>query len=114
LIVLMILSGAITALAGCSLSPVLSITNRSSLELTNVILIGSGFTQRVDSITAGEECRLTVHPRGDSGVRLAFDAGGQHIDTGEQGYFEASGGYRVCVTVGPDLKVSVSSDLERH
>jgi hypothetical protein len=47
-------------------------------------------------------------------VRVAFDAGGQHIDSGEQGYFEAGGGYRVAVTVQPDLKVSVASQLRSY
>ena len=74
----------------------------------------SGFAERIDSIAAGAERRLTVHPRGESGVRVAFDAGSQHIDAGEQGYFEAVGGYRVSVTVQPDLTVSVASDLRSY
>ena len=101
-------------LAACSSAPVITITNRSPIELTNIVVSGSGFSERIDSIAAGSERRLTVHPRGESGVRVAFDAGGQHIDVGEQGYFEAGGGYRVAVTVQPDLKVSVSSDLQSY
>ena len=110
----LLILAAIVTLAGCSRAPVLTITNRSTNALANVVVSGSGFSNRIDSIAAGAESRLTVRPRGESGIRIAFDAGGQHIDSGEQGYFEASGGYRVAVTVAPDLKVSVSSDLESY
>ncbi len=105
---------AIVALAGCSRAPVVTITNRSTNALANVVVSGSGFSNHIATIAAGGESRLTVRPRGESGVRVAFDAGGQHIDAGEQGYFEAGGGYRVAVTVEPDLKVSVSSDLRSY
>ena len=100
--------------AGCSRAPVVTITNLSTNALANVIVYGSGFTNRIDKIAAGAESRITVHPRGESGVRIAFDAGGQHIDATERGYFEAGGGYRVAVTVGPDLKVSTSSTLRSY
>ncbi len=40
------------------------------------------------------------------------DAAGRHIDVGEQGYFEASEGYRVAVIIEPDLNATVSSELE--
>ena len=110
----LILIAVIVTVAGCSRAPVVTITNRSTNALANVVVSGSGFTNRIDKIAAGAESRITVHPRGESGVRVAFDAGGQHIDAAEQGYFEAGGGYRVAVTVEPDLKVSVSSDLRRY
>lgn len=101
---------AIVAVTGCSRAQVVTITNRSTNALANVIVSGSGFTNHLDKIAAGAERRLTVHPRGESGVCIAFDAGGRHIDEAEQGYFEAGGDYRVAVTIEPDLKVSVSSD----
>jgi hypothetical protein len=110
----LIILAAIVALAGCSRAPVVTITNRSTNALANVVVTGSGFSNRIDSIAAGAEQRLPVRPRGESGVRIVFDADGRHIDTGEQGYFEAGGGYRVAVTVAPDLKVSVSSDLRSY
>ena len=109
-----IILAAIVALAGCSRAPVVTITNRSTNALANVVVSGSGFSNRIDTIAAGAESRLTVRPRGESGLRVAFDAGGQHIDVGERGYFEAGGGYRVAVTVQPDLKVSVSSGLRSY
>src|SRR5260221_12752172 len=91
--------------AGCDRGTVITITNRSPVVLTDVVVSGSGFSERVDSIAPGTERKLAVRARGESGVRIAFEAAGQHIDTPEQGYFEAGSPYTVAVTVGPDLKV---------
>jgi hypothetical protein len=109
-----IILAAIVTLAGCSRAPVITIDNRSTSAIANIVVSGSGFSERIDNIAAGAKTTLTVHPRGESGVRLAFDADGRHIDAGEQGYFEAGGEYRVSVIVEPELKVSVSSQLRTY
>jgi len=101
----------LVAAAGCSRDPVITITNKSSLTLSNAVVSGSGFSESVGSIAARGEHSLTVRPHGESGVRIAFDAGTNHVDSGEQGYFEAGGGYRVAILVSTNLNVSVSSDL---
>lgn len=111
---LLIVLVVVLAWAGCSRETGMSVTNRSSVVITNIVVSGTGFSERIDSLAAGAERRLSVHSRGDSGVRVAFDAGGRHIDVGEQGYFEAGGAYRVAVIVEPDLKVAVSSELEKY
>lgn len=110
----LILFAMVVALAGCSRAPHVTITNRSTNVLANVVVTGSGFTNRIDSIAVGAETKFTVHPRGDSGIRITFDAAGQHIDSGDNGYFEGSGGYMVAVTVEPNLKVLVSSKLRNY
>ena len=74
-------------LVGCSRETGLTVANHSSGVITNIIVSGSGFSERIDRLAAGAEHRLAVHPRGESGARVAFDAGGRHIDIGEQGYF---------------------------
>ena len=113
-IYLVLVFGALMALAGCSRAPVVTISNHSSTTLSNLVVSGSGFSERVGTVVAGGQHRVAVHPKGESGVRVAFVAGGQHIDSGEQGYFEATGGYRVSATVGTNLSVSVSSDLRAY
>jgi hypothetical protein len=85
-----------------------AVGDQSSLTLSNVVVSGSGFSTRIANIQAGSGHRLSVRPRGDSGVRLVFDAGTQHIDSGSQGYFEARGGYRVFSIIGTNLSVSIS------
>jgi hypothetical protein len=102
---------ALVLAAGCSQAPVITIKNQSPLTISNIVLSGSGFTNHIAAIPAGSEHRLTVRPTGDSGIRLVFDAGTQHIDSGSQGYFEARGGYRITATVGTNLSVSVSEAL---
>ena len=97
--------------AGCSRAPQITISNLSDVTLSNVLVSGSGFSERIGNIAPRADFKLTVHPVGDSGIRVAFDASGQHIDSGEQDYIEPSGGYRASVVVGPDLKVSASSKL---
>jgi hypothetical protein len=99
-------------LGGCSRAPVVTITNHSTVTLSNVVVSGSGFTLPVGSIAPEAERRLSVHPTGESGLRVEFDADGRHIDSGQQGYFEGGGGYRVTATVSTNLSVSVTSDLK--
>ncbi|HRZ34727.1 MAG TPA: hypothetical protein P5534_00005 [Candidatus Paceibacterota bacterium] len=111
--ILIVAVSVLLAAAGCSRAPVLTIKNQSSLTLSNVVVSGTGFSERISNIPAGGKHRLRVRPQGESGVRLVFDAGTQHVDSGAQGYFEAGGGYRITATVGTNLSVSVSGELRK-
>ena len=110
---ILIVLALVLAWAGCSRETSMTVTNHSAGILTNIVVSGSGFSEPIGSLTAGSERQLAIHPRGESGVRGAFDAGDRHIDAGEQGYFEA-GDYRVSVTIEPDLTVTVSSELGKY
>lgn len=101
-------------MAGCSDDPTIIITNRSGQSLDNVVVSGSGFSQGIGSMSPGAEREIAVDPRGESGVRLTFDVGERHVDSGDQGYFEGSGGYRVSASIQPDLTVSVLSELNGY
>src|ERR1035437_8526648 len=105
-----IIFAATLTLVGCSGSSVVTITNRSSIVLSNVVVTGSGFTNRLETIAAGAEQQFTVHPPGESGLGGVFDAARQRGDSGEQGYFEAQG-YRVSAVIATNLSVSISSGL---
>jgi len=104
----------ILAAAGCSQAPVITLTNQSSQTVSNVVVSGAGFSEQIDSIPAGAQHELAIHPTGESGLRVAFDAGTQHVDSGEQGYSESGGGYRVSAIISTNLDVSVSSDLRTY
>ena len=104
----------LVAAAGCSCLPSITVRNQSTLTLSNVVLSGSGFSERIGTIPAGQDHQLVVRPRGESGVRLVFDAGTQHVDSGPQGYFESGGGYRVAATISTNLSVDVSVDLRPY
>jgi hypothetical protein len=111
---ILLIVATLLAAVGCWRAPVITIRNQSSLTLSNAVVSGSGFSERIGNIPAGGEHRLTVRPRGESGVRLVFDAGTNHVDSSEQGYFEAGGGYRVAATVGTNLSVSVTEGLRKY
>ena len=98
-------------LSACG-GPSVSIANRSGVALENVVVSGSGFSISVGHLSIGEVRALVVNPRGESGIRVAFDARGQHYDSGEQGYFEADNAYKVSIAVDSDLKVTVDSTLK--
>lgn len=112
--ILIVAVAMLMAATGCSRAPVLTIKNQSSLTLSNVVVSGTGFSERIASISAGDEHRLRVRPQGESGVRLVFDAGMQHVDSGAQGYFESGGGYHITATVGTNLSVSVSEEPRKY
>lgn len=73
------------------------------------MLSGSGFSEKIDVLPAGETHSFSPRVRGESGIRVQFDAPGQHYDPGEQGYFEAGEPYRVSVTIDPAMKVTVDA-----
>ena len=108
-----ILAAVAAAVSGCSHSPAVTIKNRSSVTLSNVVVSGSGFSERIDSIAIGGEHKLTVHPRGESGLGVAFDAAGRHFDAGQQDYFE-DGGYRITAIVSTNFTVAVSVDSRSY
>jgi hypothetical protein len=94
---------ATMALSGCSRSAKLNIINRSTAELTNVVATGSGFTQSIGSIPAGEQRNVSVSPSSESGLQLEFDAKGKHFKSVPQGYFEGGSNTKVTATVLPDF-----------
>jgi hypothetical protein len=101
----------LTLIVGCSRSVQLTVVNRSTSALNNVVVSGSGFSQSVGTIPAGEQRQISVQPSGESGVRLVFDANGKHVSAPTTGYFEANSAYKVTATVTPDLQVTVDSKL---
>lgn len=100
---------ALVALQGCSQGPLVTIENRSGMAISNVVVSGSIFTNKIECIKSGAEVSLAVHPRGESGLCVIFDSGNRHIDSGEQGYFEANGN-RIRAIVETNLNVKMGLD----
>lgn len=109
----LILVATLVTASGCSRAPVITIANQSSLTLSNLVVAGTGFAERVGDLPPDGTREVRVRPSGESGVRLTFDAGTKRVDSGSQGYFEAGGGYRVAVTVGTNLSVLVVEKSRR-
>ena len=104
------------SLAGCGdelIGPRVLISNHSDRVLDNVTLSGVGFVTSIGRIAAGSDESATLHPTGASSLRVTFDSGGQHFDSGEHGYFENSVLYRVSVDIDRDLKASILVHLAK-
>jgi hypothetical protein len=102
--------GSTIVLSGCTRGANLSVINRSATELTNVVATGSGFTQSIGTIPAGQQREVSVRVPGESALKLDFDANGKHFTSDRQSYFE--GGYNLKLTaiVAPDFTVKVETN----
>jgi hypothetical protein len=99
-----------SALVGCSRGTPITVINQSDVPLEDVVLSGSGFSEQVGPVRPNAELRVIVRPDGESGLLIRFNARGNAVSFGPEGYFEAGGGYVVSVTVSPSLAVSVISE----
>jgi hypothetical protein len=99
--------GGTVGLSACNRSTNLNVVNRSTVELTNVVATGSGFTQSIASIPAGQQRSISVSPRSESGLKLDFDAKGKRFTSLPQGYFEGGSKAQVTAIVAPDFTVTV-------
>ena len=97
-------------MGGCSGKPEFGVTNRSLRKLTNIVISGPGFNERIDSLASGEKASFTARPTGDSRVRVSFNADGKRIDAIEQG-FVSKGSYHVGILIKADLTISVAVEL---
>jgi hypothetical protein len=109
-----ILALLVTTLLGCSRGPVVSVTNRSAVVISNAVVSGSLFTNAIGTLQPGEERSVVVHPRGESHVRLTFETGGRKVDSGGLEYFEQSSMYRVSLTVTTNLQIESSSSINHY
>src|SRR5689334_22374062 len=92
----------VLSLSGCGrelIGPKVVISNRSDRNLDNVMLSGSGFVTSIGPINAGSVASATLHPTGESSLRVSFDADGRHVDSGEHGYFENNVLYKIAVDI---------------
>lgn len=95
----------------CSRHPRVTVMNASADPLTNLVLSGSGFSEPLGSLAPGEQKTVEVRPSGDTGLAVTFEAKGTTHAPPADGYFEASGLYRVRATVQPDFSVKVESEI---
>jgi hypothetical protein len=109
---LTILAGffAVTILSGCTRGGNLNVVNLSATELTNVVATGSGFTQSIGSIPAGQQRQVSVNVPGESALKLDFDANGKHFKSDRQSYFEGGYNLKVMAIVAPDFTVKVETN----
>jgi hypothetical protein len=95
----------------CSRHPRVTVVNESTDPLANLVISGSGFSEPLGTLAPGEKTTVEVRPSADTGLALEFEAKGAKHAPPADGYFEASGLYRVKATVRPDFSVKVESEL---
>jgi hypothetical protein len=95
----------------CSRHPRVTVVNASADPLTNLVLSGSGFSELLGSLAPGEQKTVEVRPSADTGLAVTFEAKSTTHTPPADGYFEASGLYRVRATVQPDFSVKVESEI---
>lgn len=98
-------------LSGCVSGVPVNIDNQSSSDLTNVVVSGNGFSESVGTIRASSSATVRVRPKGESGVKVAFEVNGQRYYGIEDGYIENDTLYTVDVTVGADFSISIKAGL---
>jgi len=108
------LVGVLPGLVGCSGSPEVELRNDSPQTVSNLVVSGTGFTERIGTVRAGEGRRFRVRPTGESGVRIEFEVGGRRVDSGSLGYVEPRVGSRIRAVIGTDLEVRVSDSPSRY
>jgi hypothetical protein len=87
--------------------PVVTVINRSSLTISNIIALGNGFSEAIGTLTSGQERSVSVYTAGESSLRMIFDANGRNIDSGDlDTYFENNHPYKIIVIVGTNLTVT--------
>ena len=104
----LVVCGVVLVVAGCSREPVVELRNQSAQPVSNLVVSGTGFVERIGSVATGERRRVVVRPTGESGLRVEFEAGGRRVDSGSQGYFEPRDGSRLDAVIGTNLDVRIS------
>jgi hypothetical protein len=99
------------ATVSCSRHPRVTVVNESTDPLANLLVSGSGFSEPLGTLAPGEKKTVEVTPSADTGLSLEFEAKGAKHAPPADGYFEASGLYRVTATVRPDFSVKVESEI---
>ena len=98
-------------MSGCMSGVPVSIENQSASDLTNVVVSGKGFSESVGTIRAGARETVHVRPKGESGIKVTFEADGQRYHGIEDGYIENDDLYTVKITVDASFSVAIETNL---
>ncbi len=89
--------------------PEITISNHSSLPVTNVVLSGSGFSEYISAIPANTSITRKVIPNGESSLEIEFEVNSKKMKKADLAYLEATGGYRAHVEIDRKFKISCDS-----
>jgi hypothetical protein len=104
-----VLLAAVAFLAGCISGVPVIIENRSDKPIEHVVVSGIGFKESVGTVAAGATETVTVRPRSETGVTVAFEVDGQRYSaqSAEDDTIENDDINRVEIRVDEDLTTTV-------
>ena len=93
-------------LQGCGTGDPVKVMNNSPTELKNVVVSGNGFSQSFGTIPAGGAETLRVRARGESGLRIVFEANGRSYSSAREALQEDHL-ERAEITVSADYSIAI-------
>ncbi len=87
------------------------IKNESGHDLYNLVLSGSGFSEKIEELKDGTTTTIELFPPGESSLDLKFTANGKDFDLPQDTYFEGGGAYTVFVKIGKNFEVDVRVEI---
>ena len=86
----------------------IKVINNSGTELTNIILSGNGFANKIPKLINNESTSIQVFPKGESSLTIQFVSNGKKFNLPLDTYFEGTGQYSVFVEIKADLTVNIN------
>ncbi len=90
-------------------SPQIIFANQSRDGLNNVTLSGTGFEKVIDWIPPKTTRIIKVKPKSESSLKLSFIVNDEFYLYDDLSYMESYGGYRIEITVTPELEIKIIS-----
>jgi hypothetical protein len=100
---------AAALLCGCVAGVPVSVVNHSAAQLTSVVVSGSGFSETIASIAAGDTATVRVRAREEAPIKVAFEVDGQRYSATSSESL-VNGGSAVVATVDADFTLSIETN----
>jgi hypothetical protein len=100
---------AAALLCGCVAGVPVSVINHSAVQLTGVVVSGSGFNETIASIAAGDTATVHVRARDEAPIKISFEIDGQRYSATSSESL-VNGASAVEATVDADLTISIDTN----
>jgi hypothetical protein len=101
---------AAALLSGCVAGVPVSIVNHSAAQLVSVVVSGSGFSEAIGSIAAGDTANVHVHAGDEAPIKVTFEVDGQRYSALSPDKI-VNGGSVVVATVDADFTISIDTNV---
>lgn len=106
---LVIFAALAVGFIGCSRTPAkISITNGSSLTISNIWVSSPHFAMALGTMTPGMSMNFALQSRSETGIWLTYETAGHKFDSrspAKPNYFQASSRHPLSLHFGTDLPV---------